>query len=177
MANLSDIFKDFDRWDLVGEAALTGVAGYVSATAGMKSVAAQRGVATAQSIASAKQAQEFRNSIPDIKLAAAQQHNDIIGNLSDWMAVAGATAGYMNMTDNTLDAISKRVTKDAAEQASRVSLQAVRETAKTLTEAEARARAGVLSAETGALQAKLGTRQVYAQALGTGASLLKIVNR
>ena len=26
--------------------------------------------------------------------------------LSDWMAVAGATAGYMNMSDNTLDALT-----------------------------------------------------------------------
>lgn len=174
MAKFSNIFKDFDRWDLVGETALTGVAGLVSARAGMKAVAAQQQVATVQSVQSARQAQQFRNTIPDIKLAATQQHNEIIRDLSDWMAVAGATAGYMNMTNNTLDAISKRVTKDAAEQASRVSLQAVRETAKTLTEAETLSRAGIVSAEAGMQQAKLGKQQVYAQALGTAASLFRM---
>ena len=88
--------EDF-RWDLLGEATLTGAAGYVSATAGMKSVAAQRQVSVAQSVQSARQAQQFRNTIPDIKLAATQQHTDIVRELGNWMAVAGATAGYMNI--------------------------------------------------------------------------------
>ena len=165
--------EDF-RWDLLGEATLTGAAGYVSAMAGMKSVAAQQQVAVAQSVQSARQAQQFRNTIPDIKLAATQQHTDIVRELGNWMAVAGATAGYMNMTDNTLDAISKRVVEDAAEQSSRITLQAARETAKTLTEAETLSRAGIVAAETGIQQAKLGRKQVYAQALGTAASLFRI---
>lgn len=165
--------EDF-RWDLLGEATLTGAAGYVSATAGMKSVSAQRQVAVAQSVQSARQAQQFRNTIPDIKLAASQQHTDIVRELGNWMAVAGATAGYMNMTDNTLDAISKRVVEDAAEQSSRITLQAARETAKTLTEAETLSRAGIVAAEAGMQQAKLGRKQVYAQALGTAASLFRI---
>ena len=174
MAKFSNIFKDFDRWDLVGETALTGAAGLVSTRAGMQSVAAQQRVSTAQSVQSARQAQQFRNTIPDIKLAAAQQHNDIVRNLSDWMAVAGATAGYMNMSDNTLNAITKRVADDAAEQSSRITLQAARETAKALTEAETLSRAGIVAAETGRQQAKMGKQQVYAQALGTAASLFRI---
>ena len=165
--------KFYERWDLMGEAALTGTAGYISATSGMRAVSAQARVGVAESVQAAKTAQQLRDSIPDIKLEADQRHQDVVRELSDWMAVAGATAGYMNMSDNTLDALTSRVTADAAETSSRITLQATREKAKRLTEAETMSRAGIVSAESALEQAKIGKREVYAQALGTAASLFR----
>lgn len=162
------------RWDLFGEAALVGTAGYITATSGMRAVSAQARVGVAESVNYARTAKQVRDSLPDIKLEANQRHQDVVRELSDWMAVAGATAGYMNMSDNTLDALTSRVTADAAETSSRITLQAAREKAKRLTEAETMSRAGIIAAESAFEQAKIGKRQVYAQALGTAASLFRL---
>ena len=50
--------KFYERWDLIGEAALTGTAGYISATSGMRAVSAQARVGVAESV----QAQEQHNN-------------------------------------------------------------------------------------------------------------------